>query len=162
MTNDFPFDIFTVKNSCFTSMHNYGSVILWNLNFGSFCKWRHKFARSWIICVILSDHYIIVPHLNDKWFFYHKLYHPKLLWFIHTAQWYCEILILVHFASDGTSLPDLEAYVSFQVTTALLFHILNDNTSLFIPFLQLNDVEGSWLVHFVSKCFCFILPNNHN
>ena len=21
-------------------------------------------------CVILSDHYIIVPHLNDKWFFF--------------------------------------------------------------------------------------------
>ena len=28
MTNDFPFEIFTVKNSCFTSIHNYGSVIL--------------------------------------------------------------------------------------------------------------------------------------
>ena len=52
MTNDFPFEIFTVKNSCFTSIHNYGSVILGNLN-------------------------------------------------------------LVHFASDGISLPDLEAYVSF-------------------------------------------------
>ena len=29
MTNDsIPFEIFTVKNSCFTSIHNYGSVIL--------------------------------------------------------------------------------------------------------------------------------------
>ena len=74
-------------------------------------------------CVILSDQCIIVPHLNDKLFFFHKLYHPKLLWFIHNVQWYCEILILVHFASDGTSLPDLEAYVSFWVTTVLLFHI---------------------------------------
>ena len=101
MTNDFPVEIFTVKTSCFTSVHNYGSVILWNLNFGSFCEWRHTFARSWSICVILGDHCIIVPHLNDKWFFYHKLYHPKLLWFIHMAQWYCEILILAHFASDG-------------------------------------------------------------
>ena len=102
MTNDFPFEIFTVKNSCFTSIHNYGSVILWNLNFGSFCEWRHKFARSWNICVILSDHRIIVPHLNDKWFFFHKFYYPKLLWFINMAQWYCEILILVHFVSDAT------------------------------------------------------------
>ena len=59
-------------------------------------------------------------------------------------------------------MPDLEAYVSFQVTTVLLFHILNDNTSLFIPFVQLNDVEGSLLVHFASKCFGFIMPNNHN
>ena len=41
--------------------------------------------------------------------------------------------------------------MSFQVTTVLLFHILNDNTSLFIPFVQLNDVEGSLLVHFTSK-----------
>ena len=63
------------------------------LNFGSFCEWS--------LCVILSDHHIIVPHLNDKWFFFHKLYHPKLLWFIHMVQWYCEILILAHFASDG-------------------------------------------------------------
>ena len=39
------------------------------------------------------------------------------------VQWYCEILILVDFASDGTSLPDLEAYVSFWATTVLLFHI---------------------------------------
>ena len=115
--------LLTVKNSCFTSIHNYGSVTLWNLNFGSFCEWRHRFARSWSIWVILSDHCIIVPHLNDKWFFYHKLYHPKLLWLIHIVQWYCEILILVHFASDGTSLPDLEAYESFWVTTVLLFHI---------------------------------------
>ena len=59
-------------------------------------------ARSWSLCIILSDHRIIVPHLNDNWFFFHKLYHPKLLWFIHMVQWYCEILILVHFASDGT------------------------------------------------------------
>ena len=88
--------------SCFTSMHDNGSVILWNVNFGPFCEWRHKFARSWSICVILSDHCIIVPHLNDKWFFFHKLYHPKLLWFINMVQWYCEILILVHFATDGT------------------------------------------------------------
>ena len=58
-------------------------------------------ARSWSLCVLLSDHRIIVPHLNDNWFFFHKLYHPKLLWFIHMVQWYCEILILVHFASDG-------------------------------------------------------------
>ena len=86
----------------FTSIHNYGSVILWNLNFGLFWGWRHKLARSWSICVILSDHCIIVPHLNDKWFLFHKLYHPKLLWFIHMVQWYCEILILVHFASDDT------------------------------------------------------------
>ena len=78
-------------------VYTYGSVILWNLNFGSFCEWRHKFARSWSICVILSDHCIIVLHLNDKW----KLYHPKLLWFIHMVQWYCEILILAHFATDG-------------------------------------------------------------
>ena len=42
MTNDFPFEIFTVKNSCFTSIHNYGSVILWDIiNFGSLCEWRH-------------------------------------------------------------------------------------------------------------------------
>ena len=67
-------------------------------------------ARSWSICVILSDHCIIVSHLNDKWFFFHKLYHPKLLWFINMVQWYSEILILVHFASDGTQLSDLEAY----------------------------------------------------
>ena len=53
------------------------------------------------VCVILSDHCIIVPLLNDKWFFFHKLYHPKLSWFIHMVQWYCEILILAHFASDG-------------------------------------------------------------
>ena len=39
---------------------------------------------------------------------------------------------------------------------------LNDNTSLFIPFVQLNDVEGSLLVHFANKCFGFIMPNNHN
>ena len=39
------------------------------------------------------------------------------------VQWYCEILILVHFASDGTRLPDIEAYVSFWVTIVLLFHI---------------------------------------
>ena len=32
MTNDFPFEIFTVKNSCFTSIHNYGSVILGTLS----------------------------------------------------------------------------------------------------------------------------------
>ena len=31
--------------------------------------------------VILSYHRIIVPHLNDKWFFFHELYHLKLLWF---------------------------------------------------------------------------------
>ena len=123
MTNDFPFEIFTVKNSCFTSIHNYGSVILWNLDFGSFCEWRYKFARSWSICVILSYHCIIVPHLNDKWFFYHKLYHPKLLWLIHIAQWYSEILILVHFASDGTSLPDLEACVILSDHRIILFHI---------------------------------------
>ena len=61
------------------------------------------YARSWSLCVFLSDHRIIVPHLNDKWLFFHKLYHPKLLWFIHMVQWYCEILILVHFASDGVS-----------------------------------------------------------
>ena len=83
-------------------VYTYGSVILWNLNFGSFCEWRHKLARSWSICVILSDHRIIVPHLNDNWFFFHKLYHPKLLWFTRKVQWYCEILILVHFWSDGT------------------------------------------------------------
>ena len=60
------------------------------------------YARSWSLCVILSDHRIIVPHLKDNWFFFHKLYHPKLSWFIHMVhQWYCEILILVHFASDG-------------------------------------------------------------
>ena len=81
-------------------VYTYGSVILWDLNFGSFCEWWH--------------------------------------------------------------LPDLEAYVLFQVTTVLLFHILNDNTSLFIPFVQLNDVEGSLLVHLASKCFGFIMPNNHN
>ena len=59
-------------------------------------------ARSWSLCVILSDHRIIVPHLNDKWFFFHKLYHPKLLCFINMVQWCCEILILAHFANDGT------------------------------------------------------------
>ena len=26
-------------------------------------------------------------------FFFQKLYHPKLLWFIHMVQWCCEILI---------------------------------------------------------------------
>ena len=162
MTNDFPFEIFRVKNSCFTStqlwlsdivkssfwfilrvtaqvcqilrhmchsewppyycstfqwqvillslivpsktpvVYTYGSVILWNLNFGSFCEWRHKFARSWSMCHSEWPPYYIVPHLNDKCFFFHKLYHPKLLWFIHMVQWYGGILILVHFASDGT------------------------------------------------------------
>ena len=85
-------------------LHLYIIIIQWycEILIGSFCKWRHKFARSWSICVILSDQCIIVPHLNDKWFLFHKLYHPKLLWFMHMAQWYCEILILVHFVSDGT------------------------------------------------------------
>ena len=143
--------------------------------------WVTALARSWSLCVPLSDHLIIVPHLNDNWFFFHKLYHPKLSWFIHMVQWYCEILILAHFASDGICqiskpmchsewpphycstfkwqvillseivpsktltlykygsvilwdlnfgsfckwrhMPDLEAYVSFWVTTVLLFHI---------------------------------------
>ena len=66
-----------------------------------FILWVTALARSWSLCVILSDHRIIVPHLNDNWFFFHKLYHPKLSWFIHMVQWYCEILILAHFASDG-------------------------------------------------------------
>ena len=54
------------------------------------------------VCVILSDHCIIIPHLNDKWFLFHKLYHPKLSWFIHMVQWYCEIVIFFHFVSDRT------------------------------------------------------------
>ena len=60
MTNDFPFEIFTVKNSCFTSIHNYINLV--------------HFASDGISlpdleaydCLILSDHCIIVPHLNDK------------------------------------------------------------------------------------------------
>ena len=152
MTNDFPFEIFTVKNSCFTSIHNYGSVILWNLNFGSFCEWRHKFARSSNICVILSDHCIIVPYLNDKWFFYHNLYHPKVLWFIHMAQWYCEILILVHFASDGTSLPDLEACVILSDHCIIVPHL---NDKLFF-FHKLYHPKLLWFIHNV-QWYCEIL-----
>ena len=72
MTSNFPFEIFTVQNSCFTCIHNYGSVILW----------------------------------------------------------YCDILILVHFASDSTCY--LEAYVSFWVTTVLLSDpSINDKWFLF-------------------------------
>ena len=89
------------------------------------------YARSWSLCVILSDHRIIVPHLNDKWFFFHKLYHPKLLWFIHMVQWYCEILILAHFTSDGTC----------QILEPTVCVILSDHC-IIVP--HLND-----------KCFFF-------
>ena len=82
-----------------------------------------ELARSWSLCVILSDHCIIVPLLNDQWFFFHKLYHPKLLSFIN--NWLSNI-VRFYFGSfcEWQDLPDLEAYVSFRVTTVLLFHIL--------------------------------------
>ena len=88
-------------------MWNSNTVVTWNDTYASRSgKCRHSQnepkLRSWSLCVILSDHCIIVPHLNDKWFFFHKLYHPKLLCFINMGQWYCEILILAHFANDGT------------------------------------------------------------
>ena len=95
-------------------LHGYSMGVSWNsMDFHGF---------PWNSMEVF--HTGIVPHLNDKWFFFYKLYHPKLLWFIHMAQWYCEILILVpfcewrhffHFASG--------AYLSFWVTTVLLFQV---------------------------------------
>ena len=75
------------------------------------------------MCFFLSDHRIIVPHLNDKWFFFHKLYHPNLLWFIHMVQWYNLWDVNCRSFCEWWHMPDIEAYVSFWVTTVLLFHI---------------------------------------
>ena len=116
------------------------------------------YARSWSLCVILSDHRIIVPHLNDKWFFSHKLYHPKLLRFIHMVRWYCEILILVYFASDGTC--------QIVITNAIT-DVINRSTwirsKLYHPTLLWFIHKVQWyceiliLVHFASDGTCQIL-----
>ena len=115
--------------------------------------WVTAYARSWSLCVILSDHRIIVPHLNDNWFFFHKLYHPKLFWFIHMVQWYCEILILVHFASNG---------IFFILRVKLMCH--SEWPPYFVPHLndkwfffhKLYHPKLLWFTHMV-QWYCEIL-----
>ena len=117
-------------------------------------------ARSWSLCVILSDHRIIVPHLNDGWFFFHKLYHPKLLWFVHMNQWYCEILILAYFASDGIFfILRVTAYDrSWSLCVILSDHCiivphLNDK---WFFFHKLYHPKLLWFIHMV-QWYCEIL-----
>ena len=112
-------------------------------------------ARSWSLCVPMSDHRIIVPHLNDNWFFFHKLYHPKLLWFTHMVQWYCEILILIHFASDGVS-RSWSPCVLLSDHCIIVPH-LNDN---WFFFHKLYDPKLLWFIHMV-QWYCQILILAH-
>ena len=140
-------------------LHLYIIIIQWycEILIGSFCKWRHKFARSWSICVILSDQCIIVPLLNDKWFLFHKLYYPKLLWFIYMVQWYCEILILVLFASNGTC-QILEPTVCFILSDHCInVPHLNDK---WVFFQKLYHPKLLWFIHMVHW-YCEILILAH-
>ena len=119
--------------------------------------------------------YYIVPHLNDKWFFFHKFYHPKLLWFIHMVQWYGEILILAHFASDGTCQilkpmchSEWPPYYcsTFKWQVIFFFHKLYYPKLLwFINMVQWYCEILIW-VHFASDVTCQILkrsviPSDH-
>ena len=125
------------------------------------------YGRSWSLCVLLSDHRIIVPHLNDKWFFFHKLYHPKLLWFIHMVQWYCEILILVHFASNGIFFilrvkPMCHSewppyFVPHLNDKWFFFHKLYHPKLLWFTHMVQWYCEILILVHFASDGICQIL-----
>ena len=129
--------------------------------------WVTALARSWSLCVPLSDHLIIVPHLNDNWFFFHKLYHPKLLWFIHMVQWYCEILILVHFASDGTCQILKPTVCVILSDHCIIVPLLNDKWFFFhklyhpklLRFIHMVQwyCEILILVHFASDGTFFIL-----
>ena len=70
-------------------VYTYGPVILWDLNFGSFCEWQH--------------------------------------------------------------LPDLQAYVSFWVTTVLLFHIYSQTRSSVLVANKLMNSSMKKMIPFVDS-----------
>ena len=110
---------------CMSIIQKFGLLYSWvnRLDLLGYCTFQVTALDKAVVTNLLFN---VLLHFKWQMIFLLKFLQSKtfvLHLYIIMVQRYCEILILVHFASEGTSFPDLEAYVSFWVTTVLLFHI---------------------------------------